>query len=223
MIEILVLALSYMLAFAAGYFACRELKKIEQQKQPTNALEPKIKWQSPEDIDRDAAKALRVHPIKIKRKTLQNKEEAAIYRDLLKLIMKKNNKALNIRFSIHAQPGIAGILELPKDQKSIGKSISRDDFTAVRLSILRKRFDMLIVDANQWPVVAIEYQGDGHYVSKNAHVKDEVKRLACDKANVSLVAISDGETPDSYLSRISKSLDDHLDWLVGQGIVTARS
>lgn len=68
-------------------------------------------------------------------------------------------------------------------QVNLGEILSSPDERAYR-AINAKRVDLLVVDAQGWPVVAIEYQGSGHYLSGDASLRDAVKREALRRAGV---------------------------------------
>ena len=55
-------------------------------------------------------------------------------------------------------------------------------------SINSKRLDFLVIDRSGMPVLAVEYQGHGHY-QNNAFMRDAVKREAVRKAGIRLVEI----------------------------------
>lgn len=58
-----------------------------------------------------------------------------------------------------------------------------------------KRVDMLIVDAAWQPVMAIEYQGGGHYRG-NAKSRDAIKRAVCERAGIRFMEVpAEGLTP----------------------------
>ncbi len=55
-------------------------------------------------------------------------------------------------------------------------------------SINSKRLDFLVIDRSGMPILAVEYQGHGHY-QNNAFMRDAVKREAVRKAGIRLVEI----------------------------------
>ena len=73
-------------------------------------------------------------------------------------------------------------------QAILGEILSSPNGDALR-SINSKRVDILIVDQDAWPVVAVEYQGAGHYQG-TAAARDAVKKEALRKAGVRYVAKS---------------------------------
>lgn len=78
-------------------------------------------------------------------------------------------------------------------QTSLGELISSDNDLAYR-SINSKRVDLLIIDRTGFPVVAIEYQGEGHHQG-NAAARDAVKREALRRAGIGFVEIYSDQTP----------------------------
>ena len=73
-------------------------------------------------------------------------------------------------------------------QVPYGEILACADEDAFR-SVNSKRADMLIVDARGLPVVAVEYQGTGHWQG-DAEDRDAVKRAALASAGVPLVELS---------------------------------
>ena len=55
-------------------------------------------------------------------------------------------------------------------------------------SINSKRLDFLVIDAYGKPVLAVEYQGHGHF-SQTAFMRDAVKREALRKAGIRLMEV----------------------------------
>jgi hypothetical protein len=96
-------------------------------------------------------------------------------------------------FRVFAQTSLGEILESPSD----------DAFR----SINSKRVDILIVDQAGWPVVAVEYQGSGHYQG-TAAARDAVKKEALRKAGIGYVEIAANHTPAQIRWRVR----DQLGW-----------
>ncbi len=67
-------------------------------------------------------------------------------------------------------------------QTSLGEILKSSDHDAFH-SINSKRADILVIDAGGWPVLAVEYQDDGHYQSAPA-ARDAVKKDVLRKAGV---------------------------------------
>ena len=76
-------------------------------------------------------------------------------------------------------------------QVSLGEVLSSPDARAYS-TINSKRVDLLIVSRRGDPIVAIEYQGHGHYQG-TAAARDAVKKEALRKAGVRYIEV----TPDS--------------------------
>ncbi len=68
-------------------------------------------------------------------------------------------------------------------QVSLGEILAVKDDEAFR-AINSKRVDILVTDRFGQPAVAIEYQGSGHYLSKDAELRDSIKRLALESAGI---------------------------------------
>jgi hypothetical protein len=89
-------------------------------------------------------------------------------------------------------------------QTSLGEVLLCEDESA-RRSINSKRVDILVVDKGGWPVMAIEYQGSGHYVG-TAAARDAVKKEALRRAGVAYVETYPGDTDAQIRSRIDEVL-----------------
>jgi hypothetical protein len=72
-------------------------------------------------------------------------------------------------------------------------------------SINSKRVDILIVDRESMPVVAVEYQGGGHYQG-TATVRDAIKNQALRKAGVRYVEVWPNDSADQIRSRVREQL-----------------
>jgi hypothetical protein len=66
-----------------------------------------------------------------------------------------------------------------------------------------KRADFLVVDNRGWPLLAIEYQGRGHYRG-NASKRDAVKRTVLARAGIHYIEVS------AQMSKRRSQLDAHL-------------
>lgn len=56
-------------------------------------------------------------------------------------------------------------------------------------AINTKRCDFIIADRNGNPVTAIEFQGAGHNIGNTAERRDEIKRIALERAGIPLLEI----------------------------------
>jgi hypothetical protein len=74
-------------------------------------------------------------------------------------------------------------------------------------AINSKRVDILVIDREGWPLLAIEYQGDGHYQG-TAAARDAVKREALRRAGIGYLEIFPGESED----QTRRHLRDALGW-----------
>jgi hypothetical protein len=83
-------------------------------------------------------------------------------------------------------------------QTSLGEILRSNNADAFA-SINSKRVDILVIDRSGLPFMAIEYQGEGHYVGTGA-ARDAVKREALRKAGVRYIEFRPGDT------------DQHIRW-----------
>ena len=89
-------------------------------------------------------------------------------------------------------------------QTCLGEVLTSPNENAFR-SINSKRVDILIVDQGGWPVVAVEYQGSGHYQG-TAAARDAVKKEALRKAGVRYVELSASDDAEQIRSRVREQL-----------------
>ena len=73
-------------------------------------------------------------------------------------------------------------------------------------AINSKRCDLVIADRYGNPVAVLEYQGSGHNIGGTAGKRDEIKRIALERAGVRFVEIMDGTTPDEIQRTIRELL-----------------
>jgi len=85
-------------------------------------------------------------------------------------------------------------------QVSLGEVLSSPDARAYA-AINSKRVDILIISNSGVPIVAIEYQGDGHYQGLAA-ARDAVKKEALRKAGVHYVEVTPDHNPDELAHEI---------------------
>ncbi len=89
-------------------------------------------------------------------------------------------------------------------QTSLGEVLQSKDEGAF-YSINSKRVDVLIVDHAGWPVLAVEYQGEGHFKG-NAAARDAIKKEALRKAGVRYLEV----LPDDTDEQIRRRVREHL-------------
>ncbi|MBP2311240.1 DUF2726 domain-containing protein [Azospirillum soli] len=123
-----------------------------------------------------------------RKKNLMNKAEYRVFRVIEDLI-KTSNRGVRL-FA----------------QTSLGEVIGSDDQKAFEC-VNSKRVDFLIIDPYGQPLVAIEYQGSGHYRG-NAVTRDAVKKEALRRASVAYLEIPDGDDDES----IRRKVRDALRW-----------
>jgi hypothetical protein len=89
-------------------------------------------------------------------------------------------------------------------QTSLGEILTSRDDRAFRC-INSKRVDVLVVAWNGYPVVAVEYQGGGHY-QNDAAARDAVKKEALRKAGVEYVEIASAHSPNEVRRLVRTAL-----------------
>ena len=85
-------------------------------------------------------------------------------------------------------------------QVCLGEVLKSDDDAAHR-AINCKRVDLLVVSSRGWPLLAIEYQGEGHYQGEAA-ARDAIKKEALRRAGVSYLEA----TPDHGKADIEREI-----------------
>ena len=88
-------------------------------------------------------------------------------------------------------------------QVSLGEILASPDSEAY-LAVNSKRIDLLIVDAGCRPLHAVEFQGTGHHLGRDAAARDAVKREALRKAGIGYVEVASGDTPTEIHATIRK-------------------
>jgi hypothetical protein len=89
-------------------------------------------------------------------------------------------------------------------QTSLGEVIGSDDRRA-HSAINSKRVDILVVSAQGFPLLAVEYQGGGHYQS-SAAARDAVKKEALRRAGVDYVEVTEKHSSDERRALIYNAL-----------------
>ena len=79
-------------------------------------------------------------------------------------------------------------------QVAIGQVLASPD-KAAHAAINAKRVDLLVITNSGFPVVAIEYQGEGHYQG-NAPIRDAIKREAFRRAGIGFLEVTPAQTRD---------------------------
>jgi hypothetical protein len=89
-------------------------------------------------------------------------------------------------------------------QVSLGEILTSPDERAYA-AINQKRIDILLVARNGHPLVAVEYQGPGHY-QKRAPERDAVKKEALRKAGVGYVEVLEDQADALIIEMIRDAL-----------------
>jgi hypothetical protein len=89
-------------------------------------------------------------------------------------------------------------------QICLGEILKSSDQNAFH-AINSKRADILVVDGGGWPVLAVEYQGQGHY-QNTAVTRDAIKKEALRKAGVRYLEVFPTDSDEEIRSRVRGQL-----------------
>jgi len=89
-------------------------------------------------------------------------------------------------------------------QTSLGEILSGSNERA-HAAINSKRVDMLVIGPDGLPLLAVEYQGAGHFQG-SAAARDAVKKEALRLAGVGYLEFSDSDSPDEIRRRVLRLL-----------------
>jgi hypothetical protein len=117
---------------------------------------------------------------------LLNKSEARVFMEVESIVT-----GCNPAWQVMAQVSLGEILRCKNS----------DAFSCIN----SKRVDLLLVDADCRPRLAIEYQGAGHYQS-DAAARDAVKREALRRAGIGFYEVVAGRTTPSDLKRLIEKM-----------------
>lgn len=92
-------------------------------------------------------------------------------------------------------------------QVCLGEILNADE--TVRRCINSKRLDILIINPFGMPLVAVEYQGSGHYQG-TAALRDAVKKEALRKAGIKYIEIMESHTEQDIQYVVTRALEDAL-------------
>jgi hypothetical protein len=132
----------------------------------------------------------RVRQAPFKKQKLMNFSEFVVFRAIEQDVALKR-----CGFRVVAQAPLGEIL----------KSNHEKGFRAVN----GKRVDMLIVDRGGWPILAIEYQGEGHH-NNTSGLRDAIKRTALTKAGIGYLEIFPKDKNDA--TRLQSLVHEALGW-----------
>lgn len=96
-------------------------------------------------------------------------------------------------------------------QVSLGEilaSESKDAYSAIN----SKRVDLLIVDGECQPLLAVEFQGTGHHLSNNTAARDAVKKEALRRAGIGYDEVVSGDTPAKVRELVRKLVRQKESW-----------
>jgi hypothetical protein len=93
-------------------------------------------------------------------------------------------------------------------QTSYGAFLGHDD-KEVYFQVHSKRADFVVMNRFGYPEMVIEYNGEGHYQS-NSSLKDDIKELSVQSANIPFVKITYNEKYNNFESAIKTKVIPNL-------------
>ena len=154
----------------------------------------KANWRDPVPDLSDAAEQLRaVTRVEFEKVRLLNASEARFLP-----VLERVARAQGTGLRVLAQVSLGELIR----PASGGSDRAR---RAAHASINSKRLDFAIVDRFGLLVVAIEYQGSGHYQG-DAALRDAVKREALRRAGVQMIEIAADDSPEAVAVRVEALL-----------------
>jgi hypothetical protein len=131
-------------------------------------------------------------------KKIMNKPEGVMYQTALRAIR-------DAGVDYYAFPEVA--LGAALNPKTIFGTQGEETSDAYR-AISGKRCDLIIADSRYIPIIALEWQGSGHYMGQRFDTtqRDAIKRTALRKAGVQVLEFADGTQPDEIERRIRDAL-----------------
>lgn len=90
-------------------------------------------------------------------------------------------------------------------QTSLGEILKSPGNDSAFHAINSKRADILVIDRGGWPVLAVEYQGEGNY-RNTAATRDAIKKEALRKAGVKYLEVFQTDSDDDIRSRVRGQL-----------------
>lgn len=121
---------------------------------------------------------------------LLNKSEYRVLRELEKIVRERKGG-----FRVMAQTSLGEVIRTSRG------SASKNDLDLAFRSINSKRLDFLVIDRSGMPVIAVEYQGSGHYQNKS-FMRDAVKREAVRRAGFEFIEVPEEFDPDIFKKQV---------------------
>jgi hypothetical protein len=185
----LIVAAAFALVFFVVIFVDRRWPMIKRSRRwrhsPSPAQVPAAQDTRSPPIDA-SAQLRAVMNAPFERTRVMNVSEYAVFK-----IIESELAAAKGGYRLFAKTSLGEILRSPNDE-------------AFR-SINSKRVDMLIVDAQGWPALAIEYNGSGHY-QNDAAARDAVKKEALRKAGVLSLIVEERDSEALIRARLRETL-----------------
>jgi Protein of unknown function (DUF2726) len=189
------------LLLASSMTGKRHLRKLARPKWQRNHLAaPKPYVQSREErrpapnIADPKEQLAAISRVAFEKRRLLNREEVPVLR-----LLEQTVREANAGYRVMAQTSLGEIIR-PKPNSG-----TEEELQLAFRSINSKRLDFGIFDRFGQLVVAVEYQGSGHY-HQTSFMRDAVKQEALRKAGVQVMAIEEGFQAAEVLPRLRRAL-----------------
>jgi hypothetical protein len=147
---------------------------------------PKTPEQERAEIyDRQLAAVIR-QQVTFRRRRVMNGGEYGLFRTAMN-VTRQPHPTGSFPFYVFPQVSLGQILATEGE----GNPEADEAYRAIN----SKRCDLLICNRNGIPVAVLEYQGSGHNIGGTATRRDEIKKIALERAGVQFVEIRDGTAP----------------------------
>lgn len=120
------------------------------------------------------------------KRRIMNRSEYRVFK-----VIEDELMACRTGYRVFAQTSLGEVLE----------SANNEAFHAINA----KRVDVLVVDRGGWPILAVEYQGEGHHQG-DAAARDAVKKEALRRAGVPYVEIFADDSDEQIRHRVHDGL-----------------
>lgn len=145
---------------------------------------------------RDAKNQMRfIEEAELYKRNPINKEAYRIFRSIEMQLPKRPRYRLLAEVSMGAFLGTSKTGNIKRNQRAFSAFGS-------------KRVDFLVIDEFGQPVVAVEYQGTGHFQG-DAPLRDAVKKRALQKAGVQLLEVEHDSKEADYLNQLIVIVENH--------------
>lgn len=182
--------LTFLVVLVAAWLILRSILRVPRKRRGHRGP---WRWDKPRDAFDLNEQLAYVSAVEFERQPLLNKGE---YRVLL--VLEAAARDARGGYRVMAQTSLGEVLR-PK------LSVSAEQADLAFRSINSKRADFIVVDRRGLAVLAVEYQGNGHYQG-NAEQRDAVKRAVFQSAGVMLIEVPAQFNEAALATQVRQSL-----------------